>query len=109
MAAVEDARRALPKRLRGLAGDLGTVILGTGALGQLRPVSGAAGHAGEFAVRFQQTTGPVVAKGVEDTAAYRWPRLISLNEVGSDPDRFGVEPDEFQRGRSGWRPTGPPP
>jgi (1->4)-alpha-D-glucan 1-alpha-D-glucosylmutase len=37
----------------------------------------------------------VQAKGVEDTACYRWSRLISLNEVGCDPDRFGVTPDEF--------------
>jgi (1->4)-alpha-D-glucan 1-alpha-D-glucosylmutase len=49
----------------------------------------------ELIVRFQQTTGPVQAKGVEDTAGYRWPRLVSLNEVGSDPDRFGVSPAEF--------------
>ena len=88
--AVEGARRALPKRLRGLAADLGAA-----ALGKLRPVGGAAGRVGEFAVRFQQTTGPVQAKGVEDTACYRWSRLISLNEVGCDPDRFGVTPDEF--------------
>jgi (1->4)-alpha-D-glucan 1-alpha-D-glucosylmutase len=58
-------------------------------------VSGAAGRVGEFAVRFQQTTGPVQAKGVEDTACYRWSRLVSLNEVGCDPDRFGVTQDEF--------------
>jgi (1->4)-alpha-D-glucan 1-alpha-D-glucosylmutase len=88
--AVEGARRVLPKRLRGLAVDLGAA-----ALGKLRPVSGAAGRVGEFAVRFQQTTGPVQAKGVEDTACYRWSRLISLNEVGCDPDRFGVSPAEF--------------
>jgi len=88
--AVEGARRRLPKRLRGLAVDLGAA-----ALGKLRPVSGAAGRVGEFAVRFQQTTGPVEAKGVEDTACYRWPRLVALNEVGCNPDRFGVLPDEF--------------
>ena len=88
--AVGGARRRLPKRLRGLADDLGAA-----ALGKHRPVSGAAGRVGEFVVRFQQTTGPVQAKGVEDTAGYRWSRLISLNEVGCDPDRFGVTPDEF--------------
>jgi malto-oligosyltrehalose synthase len=49
----------------------------------------------ELIVRFQQTTGPVQAKGVEDTAGYRWPRLVSLNEVGSDPDTFGLRPAEF--------------
>jgi (1->4)-alpha-D-glucan 1-alpha-D-glucosylmutase len=37
----------------------------------------------------------VLAKGIEDTASYRWPRLASLNEVGCDPDRFGVRPTEF--------------
>jgi len=42
-----------------------------------------------FAMRFQQTTGPVTAKGVEDTALYLYNRLVSLNEVGSDPARFG--------------------
>jgi len=42
-----------------------------------------------FALKFQQTTGPVTAKGVEDTALYRYNRLISLNEVGSDPARYG--------------------
>ena len=42
-----------------------------------------------FAMRFQQTTGPVTAKGVEDTALYLYNRLISLNEVGGDPARYG--------------------
>src|SRR4051794_1488603 len=49
----------------------------------------------ELIVRFQQTCGPVVAKGVEDTAFYRWFRLSSLNEVGGDPEHFGVTPEEF--------------
>jgi len=49
----------------------------------------------EFASRFQQTTGPVLARGIEDTAYYRWPRLISRNEVGGDPDRFNVTPAQF--------------
>lgn len=88
--AVEGARRHLPRRLRGLAADLGAA-----ALGLRRPVGGAAGRAGEFVVRFQQTTGPVQAKGVEDTACYRWSRLVSLNEIGCDPDRLGVAPGEF--------------
>jgi (1->4)-alpha-D-glucan 1-alpha-D-glucosylmutase len=88
--AVDAARRRLPRRLRGLTADVGAAALGTRG-----PVSGAAGRAAEFTVRFQQTSGPVQAKGVEDTAFYRWTRLISLNEVGGDPDRFGVLPDEF--------------
>jgi (1->4)-alpha-D-glucan 1-alpha-D-glucosylmutase len=49
----------------------------------------------EFCVRFQQTTGPAVAKGVEDTAFYRWFPLSALDEVGGQPDRFGVSADEF--------------
>ncbi len=49
----------------------------------------------EFVVRWQQTCGPVMAKGVEDTAFYRWQRLISLNEVGGDPAHFGVSVSEF--------------
>ncbi len=49
----------------------------------------------EFVVRFQQTTGPVMAKGVEDTAFYRYFRLAALNEVGGSPGRFGISVDEF--------------
>ncbi|MEO5709237.1 MAG: malto-oligosyltrehalose synthase [Nocardioidaceae bacterium] len=40
----------------------------------------------DFAVRLQQTWGPVMAKGIEDTAFYRWHRQVGLNEVGGDPD-----------------------
>ena len=97
--AVDAAGRRLPERLHGLAAEVGAAVLGT-----FRPASVAAGapgaagapdRAGELTVRFQQTTGPVQAKGMEDTAFYRWPRLTSLNEVGGDPDRFGVRPEEF--------------
>ena len=49
----------------------------------------------ELIVRFQQTCGPVMAKGIEDTAFYRWFRLSSLNEVGGDPAHFGVSPEKF--------------
>ena len=41
-----------------------------------------------FVTRFQQTTPPVMAKGVEDTAFYRYARLLALNDVGGDPGRF---------------------
>jgi (1->4)-alpha-D-glucan 1-alpha-D-glucosylmutase len=44
----------------------------------------------EFTMKFQQVTAPVTAKGVEDTAFYRYGRLICLNEVGGDPSRFAV-------------------
>jgi (1->4)-alpha-D-glucan 1-alpha-D-glucosylmutase len=49
----------------------------------------------ELAIRFQQFTGAVMAKGVEDTAFYRWTRFTARNEVGNDPAKFGVDPDEF--------------
>jgi (1->4)-alpha-D-glucan 1-alpha-D-glucosylmutase len=49
----------------------------------------------DFVVRFQQTTGPVMAKGVEDTAFYRYFRLAALNEVGGNPARFGMSVDAF--------------
>ena len=49
----------------------------------------------EFIVRFQQTSAPLAAKGVEDTAFYRWNRMAALNEVGGDPARFAVSPDDF--------------
>ena len=45
-----------------------------------------------FVMKFQQTTSPVTAKGVEDTAFYRYHRLVSLNEVGADPQQFGTTP-----------------
>ena len=49
----------------------------------------------DFAMKFQQYTGPVMAKGVEDTAFYRWNRLVALNEVGGAPARFGVSLSAF--------------
>ncbi|HJT03347.1 MAG TPA: malto-oligosyltrehalose synthase [Pseudonocardiaceae bacterium] len=49
----------------------------------------------ELAIRFQQTSGAVMAKSVEDTAYYRWTRFVALNEVGGDPDRFGLDLDAF--------------
>jgi (1->4)-alpha-D-glucan 1-alpha-D-glucosylmutase len=50
-----------------------------------------------FVGKFQQLTAPVTAKGVEDTAFYRYHRLVSLNEVGGDPDQFGVSVEEFHQ------------
>ena len=47
-----------------------------------------------FRRRFQQLSSPVMAKGFEDTTFYRYNRLLSLNEVGNDPSRFGIGPDE---------------
>ena len=52
----------------------------------------------ELVTRWQQTTGAVMAKGVEDTAFYRWFRLTALNEVGGNPDRFSLSPGDFHEG-----------
>lgn len=49
----------------------------------------------DFVQRFQQITGPVMAKGVEDTAFYAYSRLASLNEVGGSPERFGMTMEAF--------------
>jgi (1->4)-alpha-D-glucan 1-alpha-D-glucosylmutase len=46
----------------------------------------------DAALKFQQYTGPVTAKAVEDTTFYRFVRLVSLNEVGCEPERFGISP-----------------
>ena len=51
----------------------------------------------ELVMRFQQLTGPVMAKGVEDTAFYCFNRLVALNEVGGDPGRFGLSPEDFYK------------
>jgi len=48
-----------------------------------------------LAIRFQQTSGAVMAKGVEDTAYYRWTRFIAANEVGGYPNRFGLPLADF--------------
>ncbi|MGR9087401.1 MAG: malto-oligosyltrehalose synthase [Gammaproteobacteria bacterium] len=50
-----------------------------------------------FAMKFQQFTSPIMAKGLEDTSAYIYHRLLSLNEVGGDPRRFGVTRRAFHR------------
>ena len=44
-----------------------------------------------FAMKLQQLTGPVMAKGLEDTVFYIYNRLVSLNEVGGEPEHFGVQ------------------
>ena len=63
----------------------------------------------DFVQRLQQLTGAVAAKGVEDTALYRFNRLASLNEVGGDPGRFGTSVQEFhlfcQHLQSHWPQT----
>jgi (1->4)-alpha-D-glucan 1-alpha-D-glucosylmutase len=51
----------------------------------------------DFVMRFQQFTVPVMVMGVEDTAFYRYNKLVSLNEVGGDPGTFGVSVEDFHR------------
>ncbi len=62
-----------------------------------------------FVMRLQQYTGPLMAKGAEDTALYVYSRLISLNEVGGNPGHFGVTIDEFhqfnQKRQTNWNHT----
>ncbi len=91
-AAAAVAREHLDPRLHPAVDAVCTAVLGLGAVAE-----DASRHAAreELVVRFGQTTGPVLAKGVEDTAFYRWPRLAALNEVGGDPGLFGVSPGEF--------------
>jgi (1->4)-alpha-D-glucan 1-alpha-D-glucosylmutase len=79
--AVARATASLPRRARELA------LLGRLALAEL--------GSPEFVTRFQQTCGPVMAKGVEDTAFYRYLRLTALCEVGGDPGVFGVSSRDF--------------
>jgi len=59
----------------------------------LREIGGSGADA--FVTRFEQTTGPVMAKGVEDTAFYRYHRLTALNEVGGNPGAFGRPPEHW--------------
>ncbi|WP_369069477.1 malto-oligosyltrehalose synthase [Kineococcus terrestris] len=86
--AAEHARAHLPEERHDTLGVVVDLALGRAGSPEDRRVA-------EFVVRFQQTCGPVMAKGIEDTAFYRWFRLSSLNEVGGDPTRFGTAPEEF--------------
>lgn len=61
----------------------------------------------DFVMKLQQLTGPIMAKGLEDTAFYIYNRLLSLNEVGGSPDRFGLPMEGFHgqnMERSKFRP-----
>jgi (1->4)-alpha-D-glucan 1-alpha-D-glucosylmutase len=79
--AVARATTSLPRRDREIT------LLGRLALAEL--------GCPEFVTRLQQTCGPVMAKGVEDTAFYRYLRLAALCEVGGDPGVFGISPADF--------------
>ncbi|CAN7380328.1 malto-oligosyltrehalose synthase [Knoellia sp. LjRoot47] len=61
----------------------------------------------DFVVRFQQTCGPVMAKGIEDTAFYRWFRLTGANEVGGHPSHLSISADAFHEFESRQLATWP--
>jgi (1->4)-alpha-D-glucan 1-alpha-D-glucosylmutase len=105
-AQLPDALAALLTRIdvyrsdyRGLAAIMPTALAETACAAPelarpLQLVAAALNH-GESATRFQQLCGAVTAKAVEDCLFYRDARLVSLNEVGGEPDRFGVGGAEF--------------
>jgi (1->4)-alpha-D-glucan 1-alpha-D-glucosylmutase len=90
--AVAEAKRRNPRTDPSIFDFVGDTLL-------LRDQSSAASRQDrlQFIARFQQTTGPVMAKGTEDTAFYQFNRLVSLNEVGGDPDTFGRSLTAFHR------------
>jgi (1->4)-alpha-D-glucan 1-alpha-D-glucosylmutase len=55
------------------------------------------GPGAELCLRFQQASGPAMAKGVEDTSFYRYSRLLARNEVGADPGRFALDVPTYHR------------
>ncbi len=99
-AKLEQARttfRREVERLAGLGGmpveEVVRRLAGLSVYRTYRSETGAASS--EFVTRFEQTSGAVMAKGVEDTAFYRYNRFVALNEVGGDPGRFGLPLEEF--------------
>ncbi|MDH6127114.1 malto-oligosyltrehalose synthase [Kitasatospora sp. GP82] len=98
--AVAEVEAALPDNWSGLAGPAAlpgaaptAALIRDLALGRL----GRSAAKDEFCTRLAQTASAVAAKGVEDTAFYRWNALLSLNEVGGEPGLPGVTPVEFHR------------
>ncbi|HWE54058.1 MAG TPA: malto-oligosyltrehalose synthase [Acidimicrobiales bacterium] len=88
---VDQAVRAAKEIAPGVDQDL------IGFVGELLRLEHPGGPEARFAQMFPQLSAPVMAKGAEDTAFYRYNRLISLNEVGGDPGRFGRPLDDFHR------------
>ncbi|HEY3438870.1 MAG TPA: malto-oligosyltrehalose synthase [Actinotalea sp.] len=89
---VEAARQQVTEDRGETLDVLAELLLGreVGSAGRQRAV-----RRDELVVRFQQTCGAVMAKGVEDTAFYRWSHLISLCEVGGAPERFAISTEEL--------------
>jgi (1->4)-alpha-D-glucan 1-alpha-D-glucosylmutase len=120
-AAADRARAALPEHRHDTLDVVRDLVLGRRAgpapgprpaaepTPRSAPDSRPDGRLAELVIRFQQTCGPVMAKGVEDAAFYRWFRLVALNEVGGDPEHFGVAPEElhafFGRQQQSWPRT----
>ncbi|MCS6302583.1 MAG: malto-oligosyltrehalose synthase [Nitrospira sp.] len=90
--AVAQAKRRNPT----IGGEVFDFIRGL-LLKECRPECDKAHEYERFVMKFQQTTSPVTAKGIEDTVFYRYNRLLSLNEVGGEPQRFGIAPEVFHR------------
>lgn len=84
--AIDDARRREAELSSGALAFLSEVL----CLGNTGVSDDEAAQRLRFRQRFEQLSGPVMAKGFEDTALYRYNRLVSLNEVGNDPSRFGA-------------------
>lgn len=95
---VQHLKRALGSALNRKQGSRRALeFLGNVLLGETRENPARVAAALEFTLKFQQVTGPVMAKGVEDTSFYRYPCLLAMNEVGSDPQSHGTSMDEFHR------------
>jgi (1->4)-alpha-D-glucan 1-alpha-D-glucosylmutase len=89
--ALRQARRRSPAGGESVYGFLEQLLLGHGSGATPRP------ELAHFLMKLQQYSAPVMAKGLEDTALYRYCRLTSLNEVGTDPRLFGLSLDAFHR------------
>ncbi|WP_068398440.1 malto-oligosyltrehalose synthase [Kribbia dieselivorans] len=85
--AVAGSRGVLPPQVHDTLDAIAALAVGDGGQNERATA--------DFVTRFQQTCGPVMAKGVEDTAFYRHLRLAALNEVGGDLARFGVSPTDL--------------
>ena len=103
-AAAERARRHLDPERGETMDVLVDLLLGreAGSAGRTRDP-----RRDELVVRFQQTCGAVMAKGVEDTAFYRWTHLVALCEVGGEPARFAITPSELTAWASRTRSLAP--
>lgn len=93
-AAIREAKRRNPRTAAEIFNFLGDTLL-------LRNLENFAAEARpdvlHFVMKFQQLSGPVMAKGVEDTTFYVYNRLVSLNEVGGHPEHFGNSVEELHR------------